>query len=582
MFPMRFQAKNAGPEKNSSISVWFKPRARVRVSPVLGADPEEPGDGGQGTGQVQLVPGPRHLAVAEVLEVVVQTRRHGHPGAAGGVDLVVSGGSELTHVQTAAVGQAPVHGDDELAGSVVPQQSPQELRHRSRLGRVARLWLEMIQRRESAVRRDDQTETTDKKRNAADTPMGKEQDLLAAVKTGDLLLTHKLLSKVKCSRTSEYHRHATSGEEEEEEEEEKEKQAFLIWSWCKRRENGRIRYTLRIKPKQGSDCPVVRQLLGSTKRLSINYQDSDGFSALHHAALSGTVELLSLLLDAQATVDIRDVNGMRPLHYAAWQGKADSVLVLLRAGAAVNLPSQDGQVPLHLAAQYGHYEVSEMLLQHQSNPCLMNKMKKTPLDLACEFGRVKVTQLLLSSNMVTSLLEGEGRDPQDSASTTPLHLAARNGHRDVIRLLLKAGIDINRTTKAGTSLHEAALYGKTEVVRLLLDAGVNVNTRNTYNQTALDIVNQFTTSTASTDIKQLLREASGALQVRAVKDYWNLHDPEALNLRAGDLVVATLPCQRQHFLSRAAPASLGPGPQSHDPSSHTASRPAYEPWNVLS
>lgn len=34
--------------------------------------------------------------------------------------------------------------------------------------------------------------------------MGKEQDLLVAVKTGDLLLTHKLLSKVKCNKTSEY------------------------------------------------------------------------------------------------------------------------------------------------------------------------------------------------------------------------------------------------------------------------------------------------------------------------------------------------------------------------------------------
>lgn len=28
MFPMRFQARNAGPEKNSSISDWFNPRAR--------------------------------------------------------------------------------------------------------------------------------------------------------------------------------------------------------------------------------------------------------------------------------------------------------------------------------------------------------------------------------------------------------------------------------------------------------------------------------------------------------------------------------------------------------------------------
>lgn len=34
--------------------------------------------------------------------------------------------------------------------------------------------------------------------------MGKEQDLLVAVKTGDLLLAHKLLTKVKCNKTSEY------------------------------------------------------------------------------------------------------------------------------------------------------------------------------------------------------------------------------------------------------------------------------------------------------------------------------------------------------------------------------------------
>lgn len=36
--------------------------------------------------------------------------------------------------------------------------------------------------------------------------------------------------------------------------------------------------------------------------------------------------------------------------------------------------------------------------------------------------------------MVTALLEGDaGHDSLDSPSTTPLHLAARNGHRDIIR-----------------------------------------------------------------------------------------------------------------------------------------------------
>lgn len=46
---------------------------------------------------------------------------------------------------------------------------------------------------------------------------------------------------------------------------------------------------------------VLRHLVSLSLPLS--------FSALHHAALTGTTELLSLLLEAQATVDIQDING---------------------------------------------------------------------------------------------------------------------------------------------------------------------------------------------------------------------------------------------------------------------------------
>ncbi|CAK6444812.1 unnamed protein product [Pipistrellus nathusii] len=282
--------------------------------------------------------------------------------------------------------------------------------------------------------------------------------------------------------------------------------------------------------------PGKAKLLGSTKKINVNFQDPDGFSALHHAALNGNTELISLLLEAQAAVDIKDNKGMRPLHYAAWQGRKEPMKLVLKAGSAVNIPSDEGHIPLHLAAQHGHYDVSEMLLQHQSNPCMVDSAGKTPLDLACEFGRVGVVQLLLSSNMCTALLEPRPGDTTDPNGTSPLHLAAKNGHIDIIRLLLQAGIDINRQTKSGTALHEAALCGKTEVVRLLLDNGINAHVRNTYSQTALDIVHQFTTSQASKEIKQLLREASAALQVRATQDYCNNYDLTSLNVKAGDII----------------------------------------------
>ncbi|XP_032896404.1 caskin-1 isoform X8 [Amblyraja radiata] len=285
------------------------------------------------------------------------------------------------------------------------------------------------------------------------------------------------------------------------------------------------------RPRQGK-----AKLLGSAKRVNVNFQDLDGFSALHHAALNGNTELISMLIESQALVDIKDNKAMRPLHYAAWQGKAEPMKMLLKAASSVNSQSEEGQIPLHLAAQHGHYEVSEMLLQHQSNPCIVDIAGKTPLDLACEFGRVGVVQLLLSSNMCAALLEAKPGDITDPNGTSPLHLAAKNGHIDIIRLLLQAGIDINRQTKAGTALHEAALCGKTDVVRLLLESGVNAHIKNTYNQTALDIVHQFTATQASKEIKQMLRDASAALQVRAVKDYCNNYDLTSLNVKTGDII----------------------------------------------
>ncbi|KAM8823997.1 caskin-1 isoform 2-T2 [Synchiropus picturatus] len=309
--------------------------------------------------------------------------------------------------------------------------------------------------------------------------MGKDQELLQAVKTEDLLTVQKLLQR----------------------------------------------------PRPGK-----AKLLGSAKKVNVNFQDTDGFSPLHHASLNGNLELINLLLESQAAVDIRDQKGMRPLHYAAWQGKAEPMKMLLKSGSSVNGQSDEGQIPLHLAAQHGHYDVSEMLLQHQSNPCIVDNNGKTPLDLACEFGRVGVVQLLLSSNMCAALLEPKKGDTTDPNGTSPLHLAAKNGHIDIIRLLIQAGIDINRQTKAGTALHEAALCGKTDAVRLLLESGINAAVRNTYSQTALDIVYQFTATQASREIKQLLRDASAALQVRALKDYCNNYDLTSLNIKAGDVI----------------------------------------------
>ena len=46
---------------------------------------------------------------------------------------------------------------------------------------------------------------------------------------------------------------------------------------------------------------------------------------------------------------------------------------------------------------------------------------------------MQVAQLLLNSHLCVALLEGQSKDVTDPNYTTPLHLAAKNGHKEIIR-----------------------------------------------------------------------------------------------------------------------------------------------------
>ncbi|XP_076339708.1 caskin-2-like isoform X2 [Tachypleus tridentatus] len=284
------------------------------------------------------------------------------------------------------------------------------------------------------------------------------------------------------------------------------------------------------------------KLLGHTKRNIVNMQDCDGMSGLHQAALMCQTSIMQILLDNGANVDIKDNQGMRPLHYSSWQGKLEPVTLLLQYSSSVNEPANNGGSPLHLACQYGHVEITCCLLCHGASLTLRNDEHKTPLDLACEYGRHKVVEALIETDCCQSLLEESPEDRVDNSRTTCLHLAARNGHPDVIRLLLGAGIDINRSTLRGTALHEAAAHGKMDCAKLLIECGADVIKPNSFEQTALDIVCSDSTCHDSREMKQLLKENASAVEARAIKDFFDPTDVQCLPLKEGDNVTVLQQC----------------------------------------
>ncbi|KAK9540143.1 hypothetical protein VZT92_002612 [Zoarces viviparus] len=67
-------------------------------------------------------------------------------------------------------------------------------------------------------------------------------------------------------------------------------------------------------------------------------------------------------------------------------------------------------------------------------------------------------------------------EEEDENGLNALHLAAKEGHKDLVEELLERGAPVNSPTKKGnTALHIASLAGQKEVVRLLVKRGADVN-----------------------------------------------------------------------------------------------------------
>ena len=69
-------------------------------------------------------------------------------------------------------------------------------------------------------------------------------------------------------------------------------------------------------------------------------------------------------------------------------------------------------------------------------------------------------------------------DFKDRSTRTPLYIASRHGHTELVRFFLADGASLEIKNRIGfTALHVAACYGHEEVVKLLLDAGADKEVR---------------------------------------------------------------------------------------------------------
>ncbi|HUP90270.1 MAG TPA: ankyrin repeat domain-containing protein [Longimicrobiales bacterium] len=224
-----------------------------------------------------------------------------------------------------------------------------------------------------------------------------------------------------------------------------------------------------ISAVRSGDAKSIEALIASNPNL-VNAKDATGTTALHHAAGFGALDVMKVLLDKGAAVNVKNRRASTPLHWAIHD--AAKVALLVSRGAAVNAKTIEGRTPVYQASVLANgHDVLRLLLDKGADPKLTTLVGQSPLMVASVRGDTEAMRLLIE--------KGADVNAKNSAGETALMFAATNGSPDAVRLLLEKNADATvKSKRSETALGNAATAGVEETVRLLLDRGADVNSRN--------------------------------------------------------------------------------------------------------
>ncbi len=244
-----------------------------------------------------------------------------------------------------------------------------------------------------------------------------------------------------------------------------------------------------IKSDKPANVDMLKAILDCGA--DVNLIDSNGWTALHHAAEKGDLKAATILLDSRANVNAFSNARKTPLHLAAFANRTEMVKLLLERGAAIEFESEEKCTALHFAAKKGSLECVKELLAAGANIYKQDHRLWTPLHYAAYNGHKEVVNFLLywdADYEKLRLMRNSQNKKADEIVTDQdtkfafnlIWKAAADGNLDMVRILHREGQDLDQQTqfKRNTALHLAVMNKHHLIVRYLVESGASTTIPN--------------------------------------------------------------------------------------------------------
>ena len=177
---------------------------------------------------------------------------------------------------------------------------------------------------------------------------------------------------------------------------------------------------------------LVRMFLERTKD-DIERTDKRGRTSLINAANGGHSEMVSLLIEYEANIDIKDSKGRTPIINAARKGHSQTVIILIEKGASLESRDSNGCSPLMLAAHGGHNEVIKVLCENGADVNGKANNHYTAVMWAASAGHAETVKVLCEYKADLK--------SKDEKNNTAAMIAASAGHQDTEKLITEYATD---------------------------------------------------------------------------------------------------------------------------------------------
>ncbi|KAF5630512.1 ankyrin 1 [Fusarium sp. NRRL 52700] len=193
---------------------------------------------------------------------------------------------------------------------------------------------------------------------------------------------------------------------------------------------------------------IARHLINDAGA-DVNVHGGNMGSVLNAAILSGSLDMIKLILEKGADIGWQDLHGRRPVHYASLKTVQHFQLLVEASGddeerLGITTKTKSGLTVLHFAVATGRPDLVELVLSHTSGTISINEPDDdgwTPLLWACRVCESWGTPKEISPEIVKLLLD-RGADPSvrgrtsDDREWSPLKMARFYGaSQEVIDLL---------------------------------------------------------------------------------------------------------------------------------------------------